>query len=61
MEEMCKAEIGCITQNSLSDKLSRERQRLESRLADIKKAEDLLSTNPTLKELFDVVARIGHI
>ncbi len=50
-----------INQNSLSTKLSRERERLESRLGEIKKAEEMLDANPTLKELFDVIARIGHL
>lgn len=63
ISEMCKTEGGgpMMVQNDLSQKLSRERGRLESRLEDIKQAEELLEKNPTLKDLFNVVARIRHL
>ena len=63
MEKLAQYEGGSpmINQNSLSQKLSRERERLENRLAEIKKAEEMLAANPTLKYLFDVIARIGHL
>jgi hypothetical protein len=63
MDEMCRTEGGdpMINLNSLSQKLSRERGRIESRLAEIKKAEDLLNSEPKLKDLFDAIARIGHL
>lgn len=60
--EMAICEGGSlIQQNSLSQKLSRERERLESRLAEIKKAEEMLNAEPKLKDLFDTIARIGHL
>ena len=59
--ERCEGSVSMINQNSLSQKLSRERERLESRLADVKKAEKMLEANPTLKDLFNVVVRIGHL
>ncbi len=46
------------TQNTLTSKLSRKKERLESELSLIKRAEELLLANPTLKELFDIVSQV---
>ena len=47
--------------NTLTTKLERRRERLKSELALVNRAEALLNENPTLKELFDIVAQVRGI
>ncbi len=54
------AEIGSTRPTDLSSKFKADRENLEQKLADIRRAEELLDGNPELKELFDVISRIGH-
>ncbi len=43
---------------TLSEKLQRKREGLESELAAIKAAEEILAVNPELKKLFDIVSKV---
>ncbi|MAF25288.1 hypothetical protein CL634_06900 [bacterium] len=47
--------------NILTTRLSRKRERLEAELGLVKRAETLLTENPTLKELFDIVSQVRGI
>ncbi len=58
MDEMaCVQGSSVDLSQSLSVKLTRQRQRLEAQLADIQQAEAILDKNPKMKELFDIVTR----
>ncbi len=56
--ECCDSGALVEVNNTLTTKLSRRRKRLESELVIITRAEELLDENPTLKELFDIVAQV---
>jgi hypothetical protein len=46
---------------SLSERLDRERERLEERLAEIKRLQSAFERNPEMQELLDCVARLGNL
>lgn len=63
MDAQCETAIesGGIRESSLSQKLTSRRNQLQTELADVKRAEELLARNPELKELFDVISRVRRI
>ena len=59
--EKCEGEA-MITQArtvSLSEKLSERQKDIEGKLADVKRAKEILSKNPEIEELLTILGRVG--
>lgn len=57
-EACVEVALATPTQSTMSSRLSSKREKLETELEKIKRAEAILDENPKLKELFNIISQV---